>query len=201
MDASFKYLLTATDPAIGYPADDNRLVQRFSWYSTDDNVDFNGFLFDRNSPAGAITEMGLNYADYTATVTEEVDVAVVSLRALGTPLVAGQGVTTVTLEVVIANSGNLAHPTPVEALFYTGNPGQGGKLIGATNVAIQGCGEITTAAVEWGVPAPGDYTVYVQLYTHAVESDRQNNGASATFSFANTKVLLPFAVNRPLELR
>ena len=202
MDASFDYLLNeGVDPNIGYPADDNRLVQRFSWYSTDENTDHNGFLFDRASAAGARTAMGDNYAAYTGKLAEEVDIAAVSLRALGTPLVSGQGVTTVTLEAVVANSGNLSQPTPVEAIFYNGNPAQGGKLIGVANVAVQGCGETVTAQAEWGVPVAGDYTVYVQLYTDAVESDGQNNGLRTSFTFANTKLLLPVALNRPLQLR
>jgi len=36
MLASFDYFLTATDPDLGYPADGNRLVQRWAWYSLDD---------------------------------------------------------------------------------------------------------------------------------------------------------------------
>ena len=37
MLATFDYSLTATDPDIGYPADGNRLVQRWAWYSLDDD--------------------------------------------------------------------------------------------------------------------------------------------------------------------
>jgi len=33
MDATFEYMLNATDDEIGYPADGNRLVQRWSWFS------------------------------------------------------------------------------------------------------------------------------------------------------------------------
>jgi hypothetical protein len=34
--ASFDYLLTASDPALGYPADDNHLVQAWNWFSLDE---------------------------------------------------------------------------------------------------------------------------------------------------------------------
>jgi hypothetical protein len=36
MQATFSYFLYTTDDALGYPADDNRLVQRWVWYSLDD---------------------------------------------------------------------------------------------------------------------------------------------------------------------
>jgi hypothetical protein len=32
---TFEFFLTATDPSLGYPADDYRLVQRWCWYSLD----------------------------------------------------------------------------------------------------------------------------------------------------------------------
>jgi len=52
MSETFAYLLEATDDKLGYPADGNRLVQRWAWYSLngwrweEDAVDgFNGELF------------------------------------------------------------------------------------------------------------------------------------------------------------
>jgi hypothetical protein len=38
MASSFDYLLTAQDEEIGYPADENRLVQGWIWFSLNDNV-------------------------------------------------------------------------------------------------------------------------------------------------------------------
>lgn len=38
MADTFDFFLTARDPAIGYPADDDRLVQAFCWYSVADTV-------------------------------------------------------------------------------------------------------------------------------------------------------------------
>ncbi len=61
MSDTFDYMMDSRDPEIGYPADDYRLVQRWTWYSlTDPN--FNGFLFKN----GAISDYGLNFANYTA---------------------------------------------------------------------------------------------------------------------------------------
>ena len=50
MYPAFDYFLNHTDVSLGYPADGNRLVQRWNWYSHDDdsggsNQNFNGTLF------------------------------------------------------------------------------------------------------------------------------------------------------------
>lgn len=75
MVGSFDYMLTAVDDELGCPADGNRLVQRWSWYSLNDKlidlqtfVGYNGSLFDWRDTAypGTITQFGQTYAAYTA---------------------------------------------------------------------------------------------------------------------------------------
>lgn len=64
MRASFDYLLNARDEAVGYPADDNRLVQRLAWFSLSDEGYPTGNLLD---PAtGQLTEVGQAFAEYAA---------------------------------------------------------------------------------------------------------------------------------------
>jgi hypothetical protein len=70
MWASFDYLLSATDPATGYPADNNRLVQQFAWFSLNDYAydavtgrGLNGNLFDHDS--GRITQLGHDFTAYS----------------------------------------------------------------------------------------------------------------------------------------
>jgi hypothetical protein len=64
--ATFDFLTTATDASLGYPADDNRLVQRWAWYSLDD-AEFEGavthhHLFDPQ--AHQIVQLGVDYGTY-----------------------------------------------------------------------------------------------------------------------------------------
>ena len=61
---------SATDERTGYPADDHRLVQRWAWYSLNDDVydpqtgiGFNGNLFDRSTHE--IAPLGVAYGTYT----------------------------------------------------------------------------------------------------------------------------------------
>ncbi|MDH7489745.1 MAG: SdrD B-like domain-containing protein, partial [Anaerolineae bacterium] len=69
MTNTFRYLLYATDPDIGYPADGNRLVQRWLWFSLNSPPwKWNGSLFDYTvvQYPGVITRYGINYRDFTS---------------------------------------------------------------------------------------------------------------------------------------
>ncbi|MFH1084394.1 MAG: hypothetical protein V1772_01345, partial [Chloroflexota bacterium] len=79
MRGTFDFCLTATDPALGYPGDGNRLVQEWAWYSLNNLMwdstckwlegAYNGALFDwrRNYP-GTLTQFGAHLRDYLAEV-------------------------------------------------------------------------------------------------------------------------------------
>ena len=63
MTGTFDFFLTAADPALGYPADDYRLVQSWCWYSLDDPADYpTGNLF--NPQTEAITAVGEAWVRY-----------------------------------------------------------------------------------------------------------------------------------------
>jgi hypothetical protein len=64
MFGAFDFLLTATDSTTGLPADGNRLVQRFAWYSVADKVYYTGNLFDPDT--AEITSLGEAFATYTS---------------------------------------------------------------------------------------------------------------------------------------
>jgi hypothetical protein len=68
MVATFDLFLYETDPEIGYPADGNRLVQAWAWYSLSDDAQYNGYLF--HSGSRAISPMGVAYGNYTAALTD-----------------------------------------------------------------------------------------------------------------------------------
>lgn len=66
--STFEFFLTATDPALGYPADGYRLVQRWCWYSLDDTTYPTGRLFDPQT--GALTAVGEGWVDMVTWWTE-----------------------------------------------------------------------------------------------------------------------------------
>ena len=63
MVATFDYFLTAADPEVGYPEDENRLVQWWAWYSLADTVYPTGNLFDPSTRAP--TPLGEAFATYS----------------------------------------------------------------------------------------------------------------------------------------
>ena len=62
MVATIDDLTAARDPDVGCPADDNRLVQAWAWYSLADTVYPTGNLFDPQSKA--LTALGKTYGEY-----------------------------------------------------------------------------------------------------------------------------------------
>jgi hypothetical protein len=62
MLASFEYFRTAADPALGYPPDGYRLVQRWCWFSLGDLRYPTGNLVDPDSRQ--ITPLGLAFGEY-----------------------------------------------------------------------------------------------------------------------------------------
>jgi hypothetical protein len=65
MLATFDYFMNTKDCSLGYPADDCRLVQRWAWYSLDDNkpnMNKYSYLIDRDTLQ--MTPLGEAFADY-----------------------------------------------------------------------------------------------------------------------------------------
>jgi hypothetical protein len=62
MRQSFDLFLTERDPEVGYPRDDDRLVQRFVWYSLSDTMYPTSNLVEPKT--GALTSLGEVFADY-----------------------------------------------------------------------------------------------------------------------------------------
>jgi hypothetical protein len=195
MNETFDFLMNTTDPNIGFPGDNNRLVQRFAWYSVDDKVNHNGFLFDPNLPAAANrTPMGDNFAAYTSAMADNVDYYLEDVTMLGAPPLTSRGATTITLQATVGNSGNLVAGTPATVSFYNGNPNSGGALIAtAQSISLPGCGEQGTVQVEWGEVAPGNYTVFARVQTSTGDLDASNNQGSMPVRFADAHLFMPTA--------
>lgn len=169
MNATFDYMLTAADPALGDPNDNYRLIQQFSWYSTGAPGDiYNGYLFDRNTQV--ISVMGQNYASYAHAVSTEVDIypSVVTSETVGS---------SVTISATIANGGNLTRRSgPAAVRFYDGDPATGGEQIGAEqSVSLAGCGRNTTVTVTYKPAASQTVYVVVDEPNRVAETNESNN--------------------------
>ncbi|MBK8987161.1 MAG: hypothetical protein IPM39_13960 [Chloroflexi bacterium] len=174
MNGTYDYMLNATHPTLGNPLDENRLVQQWAWYSTTDDR-YNGVLLDPITYAP--TEIGANFAAYTAVLNREIDFYPTAVKATTSALSLGQPVT-LTLHTQVANSGNLSQAAAATVQFYHGNPAGGGVPLGpAQNMVLSGCGQAQTFSVVWPDVAPGVYDIYVQVTPGAgvVDVDTSNN--------------------------
>ena len=171
MNATFDYMLTAADPALGDPNDEYRLIQQFSWYSTGAAGDvYNGYLFDKDTQI--ISPMGVNYANYAHNLAADVDL-------LPTQIISNVVGNNVELSVTVANSGNLTNASgPATVRFYDGDPASSGVQIDSDyTVSLAGCGTSETHTVTWISPGAGPHTVFaiVDEDNRIVESDESNN--------------------------
>jgi hypothetical protein len=192
MNNTFDYMRSAQDPLLGYPGDNYRLVQKWSWFST--YSEFNGDLFNP-SPPHNMTAMGQNFANYTAAIPEKVDLYPWRLSSQSDPIISGGDPVTLTLKVTIANSGNLTEPSgPALVRFYDGPPQSGSSQIGSDQfVSVAGCGRTAEAVITWPNVAPGVHTVYVWVdpNNEISETNADNNLKQFTVLVADPSIFLP----------
>lgn len=69
MTGTFDFMLNAQDPATGLPTDNNRLVQRWFWYSLNDyRYKFGGTLYDPAKEGYPLTAVGSAWINYVKNI-------------------------------------------------------------------------------------------------------------------------------------
>lgn len=199
MLATFDYFMNATDPEIGYPADGNRLVQRWAWYSLDDpSFEQNEYttwsaLYDPFPPY-AIRSLGVEFGGYAAArVVPYVDLVPARfLLQLPDELTYGQPAD-LTAEVVVQNRGNTASDGPVVVELWDGDPSAGGVLVERGQVPAMPrryAGE-ETVSFTWSQPitAPHHFVAQVNPAGQVPEWSLANNRRVANLdAWANLRV-------------
>jgi len=194
MRGTFDYMLNATDAQLGYPADGNRLVQEFAWfslnyweYNIDANIGLNGNLFDHDS--AQITPLGRDFAAYTNAVTvRTIDLAIQNIQLSATTVDAN---TPVTLTVDFVNQGGIA-AEDVTVQFWDGNPKSGGRLLGTSETAAQvstACHSPQQVSYQWFPTETGVHTIYAVLSATNLGQDLndENNYAALPLIVENTE--------------
>ncbi len=179
MYGAFDFLLNYKDGNLGYPPDENRLVQRAIWYSLDDSKDTERMEDYADSLFSAVTHLRQAYGDdwvayaQNPAHTEAYQPhASLSLLLNADPTFfydpTSTQTFTFTLRAQIANGGNTATATAdnIQISFWDGPPGEAGsQQIGSTQVLsdVAGCGGYRTAAVTWPDRGQGTNQWYVRL--------------------------------------
>jgi len=187
---------TTKDPYLGYPLDDNRLVQQWNWYSlwTDPNAaggsssllieDYENYLPDA---PGALSQVGRTYRDRL--LSSDLNLDLIAGQAPNVKAQAAQpgGTADVKLSVGFLNNGSTIIVDPFMVTFYADAAMT--QLIGETHVLpgwtglINGCswGRITEwASITWTDLPVGTHQFWVKVDSrndiHG-ETDEGNNVA------------------------
>jgi hypothetical protein len=178
---TFDYLTTASDGALGYPADGDRLVQRWAWYSLDD-AGFEGYpshhhLFDPETKE--ITQLGVDYGEYAGSLVSPYrdlrPVAFTLSEFHPSQLVYSQ-TATLTLRSRVVNWGNTAAES-FTVDFWDGEVPLAERIIPELGPRYQG--EVITETVWSGlITGPHTFRVTVDSDDQIDEWREDNNEAS-----------------------
>jgi hypothetical protein len=189
MYGTFDFLLIADDPDLGCPTDENRLVQRWLWYSLDD-TSYGGPLFDPMTLE--MLPMGAYFGAYTGAISPTVDLVAVDVGQIGPAPFSPQDPVTVTLRMRVSNVGNVGITQPVTIRFLDSE----GHQIGSDQVigeAMAGCAEVEEITMVWPSVSPGAHVVraVVDPEDQVSEESEGNNEVQGLVLVAKEQSFLP----------
>lgn len=180
---TFNYLENTKDANLGYPLDDNRLVQQWMWFSlyvpheTETEPAYPGAASNLlNQGYTALTPMGTTFRNYVAAQPVKRNLLVTQVAH---PLVYtnGGGTTSATLSVYFKNNGNTAVTTPFNVTFYSDAAMT--NVIGATTYTpkVEGCAMVTyeSLSIQWNNLAPGAHPFWVKIDTSGIVFETNEN--------------------------
>ena len=193
MLATFEWMMTASDPNIGYPADGNRLVQAWSWYGLAESS-LGGWpllshLFDPDTLA--ITPLGVEFGAFTAPLIApfpgSVDLRPVALLR-GVSSATGGGFVDATIIAKVANDGAAPAGSVLVRFERDGEPA------GEATISNIAPGTTETASVLWTDLIPGqtyEATVSVEADIQTIECNPFNNLYTTPLIFGDRWIYLP----------
>lgn len=143
MTNTFTYLLNATDPLRGLPSDQNRLVQRWFWYSLNGHRwEFGGTLYDPDNNK-QITPVGIAFRDYVQSQALYPDIAITNIQ-VSRSFVNKTSPANYRLYVTIENRGSVDALNRELKIFDSSH-----NLLATFPIQkIRGCGETTRLALD-----------------------------------------------------
>ena len=174
MQRSFDFFRTARNTSTGYPEDDYRLVQAWSWFGLNNYVysypdrtyGFNGNLFEHDS--GAMTPAGEAFSAYTSNLAFDYEDLAFRLADISrTRIPAGVNDATVDLNLSVYNRGNV-RVNESRIRVWLGSPNNGGTLLKNIPVTMtlgERCRGVFDADITVQLPAlpDGIHSLYIEI--------------------------------------
>ena len=162
MQSSFQYLETAKDPALGYPLDDNRLLQQWLWFSLYTNNE--GRVSNLvTSNGAALTPVGQTFQNHVLNQPLHQNLVIDSISA-PVSYTGNAATVNVPLSITIRNNGNTSVNASFTVTFYSNAAMT--KAIGSATIApvVRGCAtDSYTATVNWTGRSPGKHSFWVKV--------------------------------------
>ena len=179
---TFEYLFTAADPQLGYPPDDDRLIQQWLWYrlATEnfDDVAHASNLSNREGwPAPSLTPQGQAWQDYVQAIPPVVNLLPVRVPTAYGDIPDGTASVSVTLSAEVVNNGNTVVSGPVTVTFYS-DAGLTTEIGSAVLTDLAGCARrAAVLTTTWSNLGAGMYPFWVKADgpDDVVESDETDN--------------------------
>ena len=181
MQATFDYMESATDPDLGYPLDDYRLVQQWLWFSVNNHPSLTGqssnLVDDEDGVLTGLTPVGQHMQNIMAVKTAEYNLRGLEAHPAVTHTIEGV-TTTASIAATFLNDGNAHITTPISVTFFSNplltdvigtaiiNPAQG----------VLGCAQRDyTASIEWEGLSPGVNDYWAKVYVDDPDFDETSD--------------------------
>jgi hypothetical protein len=205
LTSTLEYLRTAADATIGFPADEDRLVQQALWYrlATPEVAEL-GHASNLADPAQAepdgewaLTVVGQNWQDYARDIAPTVNLTATAVPSSTGYLVSGADAV-VTLRAGAINNGNVAVTGTVSVTFYA-DSGLTMPLGSATLPELPGCARrevLISFRTGWPGATAGTHPYWFRLNSPVsiTESRDDDNIGSGTVHISGNSVMLPMAL-------
>ncbi len=200
---SFDYLLNTADPDLGYPLDNNKLVQQWMWYGMYQVGNFSASnLAASGTGPLVLTETGAAFQEWAATSQPDA-VNLVATEANGQQGKSSDGTTTAKLNVVMRNNGNTRVNDPITVTFYrdaalnqeigqTTVPAPDADFMGMTGCAVRSLQVDVQASWQEDL-SPGDYPFWVKVNSDGAigETNENDNVSTGMFKVIPVGVFIP----------
>jgi len=197
---TFDYLETAVDPNLGYPRDQNRLVQRWLWFTMNiQPAEAVGYVSNLlTNDLSALTGVGETYRTYVAGRPQYINLQPEHVAGSPSFLPGTDTTGSAAIHAEVVNIGNVQTAAPFGVTFYADSALT--QPIGSVQLqsAVAGCmSQAPTATVMWSGLALGTHQFWVKVDSSNAlnESDESDNIGTGFVTIYRHGIMLPLIRN------